>query len=106
MKDTGAIELLIKPVFQRMQFSRQGLATVAGIDTALLVCVQDEQLLSLPICFEVNPANDSIADPKRQYIVTPTSLVGGNVDFNAIVKIKQALGARPKPNDRVKWRQQ
>jgi hypothetical protein len=68
------------------------------------VGIQDEQLLGLPICLEVNPADDSIADPKRQDIVTPTSFLGGNVDFNAVVKIEQALSARPKPDDRVKRR--
>ena len=63
-----------------------------------------EQLARLAVGLEIDPRNNIIAHAKRQDVISPASFAGGYVNLDPVMKIKQALGARSKPDHRVERR--
>ena len=64
--------------------------------------VQNQQLPSMSVGFEIDPRHYAVADPKRQHVVTPAPFGGRHIDFNAVMKIEESLGTGSKPHDRIK----
>ena len=52
--------------------------------------VQNQQLPSMSVGFEIDPRHYAVADPKRQHVVTPAPFGRRHIDFNAVMKIEES----------------
>ena len=68
--------------------------------------VQNQQLPSMSVGFEIDPRHYAVADPKRQHVVTPAALLLWHINLDAIVKVEQALGPVSVPDHGIERRQQ